>query len=826
MTKFGAGWDPKQIQSKTPAVEKGETHSLTQAIEEAGIFEDEPLRLIYELLTLLNKRDSELHSSMDFRNMIPKILSAVGSFVDETDKRDVLKSILTPIMDRDEMSEIATEKGEVDFLDFLVKTIRLRAFVKAILRSADIAGSSAAEPESIIDDGSDDSFEPLLLPAALEDISRDEDTATRDKDTARIERVLTTSIQEKSSELAAAIFRQLKIKIDSRITVVEFTLKHKILEDDSYSVEDIAPENPFKIPSHYQYSHSPIPEAVLNAVRDKFFEKTGAPELQRLHSLIRDAIDQTESWPETFLKKLSQRFSRFRKVPDGATGMVDKILSTMTSVSNNTTGLSDIFEDVRLTFLNFDWMILPIARYAMQQATQSSAPLEVLKNSETLADEIDVHLENFFDFSLSAIGTPTEISPEPSRGPNPLSGQPPSPMLLALLESVQLGHQALNRAKDRLQQRPKPYDLVLQTMIDSYRTSINTLAQRLNLSPEFNPIIGTGCGPYNFLNHHPKKGHRRREAGQKIYVPMSYGSEAILENADNDNNAGILLPCFVDLSYWLPPVGAGQGNLPTCTAYVVKTVVEFLHRREAIREKPFTASASFLYKLTLDRKPGGSLDSSVGLPGMSIRDTIQTLVELGVPEEKDWPYPAEDEPDAEEMIAKSPPSACYFSARKFKINKYFQIDKHAHMSRSALLAQIKAILASGLPCIFALKAMEALKSADSDKKGRIPYLPETESDGESGHALVAVGYDDTFAIGDNQGALLVRNSWGSGWGNQGYGWLPYQYVLEQKSDEQKSDRVVDCWVLLEWEWTKKGKFGLSPEGWRDNLAEPKLDGQT
>jgi C1A family cysteine protease len=42
-----------------------------------------------------------------------------------------------------------------------------------------------------------------------------------------------------------------------------------------------------------------------------------------------------------------------------------------------------------------------------------------------------------------------------------------------------------------------------------------------------------------------------------------------------------------------------------------------------------------------------------------------------------------------------------------------------------------------------------------------------------GHAMLIVGYDDG---GSGRGEWLVRNSWGDGWGDRGYGYLPYQYV--------------------------------------------------
>ena len=51
-----------------------------------------------------------------------------------------------------------------------------------------------------------------------------------------------------------------------------------------------------------------------------------------------------------------------------------------------------------------------------------------------------------------------------------------------------------------------------------------------------------------------------------------------------------------------------------------------------------------------------------------------------------------------------------------------------------------------------------------------------------------------------RGALLFRNSWGPSWGDKGYGWLPYEYVLR--------GLAIDWWVLLEEKWVNTGEFGI------------------
>jgi C1A family cysteine protease len=81
--------------------------------------------------------------------------------------------------------------------------------------------------------------------------------------------------------------------------------------------------------------------------------------------------------------------------------------------------------------------------------------------------------------------------------------------------------------------------------------------------------------------------------------------------------------------------------------------------------------------------------------------------------------------------------------------------------------------------------------------GKVAY-PSQQSHLYGGHANVAVGYDDTINIGGQQGALLVRNSWGTGWGLQGYAWLSYKYVT--------AGLAADWWSLVDEKWVNSGNF--------------------
>jgi len=92
----------------------------------------------------------------------------------------------------------------------------------------------------------------------------------------------------------------------------------------------------------------------------------------------------------------------------------------------------------------------------------------------------------------------------------------------------------------------------------------------------------------------------------------------------------------------------------------------------------------------------------------------------------------------------------------------------------------------------------------ADRTGKIP-LPCKGEKILGGHAVAAVGYDDKMKITNagsrkavTTGALLIRNSWGTGWGEDGYGWLPYEYIMKGLAE--------DFWSILKKEWIDTEEF--------------------
>ncbi len=199
-----------------------------------------------------------------------------------------------------------------------------------------------------------------------------------------------------------------------------------------------------------------------------------------------------------------------------------------------------------------------------------------------------------------------------------------------------------------------------------------------------------------------------------------------------------------------------------------------------------TANAA-VYKTTRN------LTGSSGDSGAYLRTTMEALAVFGAPPESYWPYDGSPEPSNTRFDVE-PTAFCYAFARNFAAINYVRLDP-VHATPDQALQNIRSYLAAGLPAIFGFPAYDEYMNVGAD--GRVAF-PAPTSQLNGGHANVAVGYDDHLAIGPDTGALLVRNSWGAGWGMQGYGWLSYKYVTQSLA--------VDWWTVIKQSWVDTGKF--------------------
>ena len=109
------------------------------------------------------------------------------------------------------------------------------------------------------------------------------------------------------------------------------------------------------------------------------------------------------------------------------------------------------------------------------------------------------------------------------------------------------------------------------------------------------------------------------------------------------------------------------------------------------------------------------------------------------------------------------------------------------------LDAIREVLASGNAVAFGFPVYGSIDDPHNPP-GHIPY-PREHDRQLGGHAVLAVGYDDDIAIegrAGEPGALIIRNSWSTEWGEDGYGYLPYGYV--------KDELAVDFWTIYNSEW--------------------------
>ncbi|RKR13718.1 C1 family peptidase [Arthrobacter oryzae] len=210
------------------------------------------------------------------------------------------------------------------------------------------------------------------------------------------------------------------------------------------------------------------------------------------------------------------------------------------------------------------------------------------------------------------------------------------------------------------------------------------------------------------------------------------------------------LPASVDLRPQCPPV-YDQGRLGSCTANGIAGAMAFDAIKQGIAGY---SSPSRLFIYYNERELEGTVDTD---SGAYIRDGVKSVTKQGACFETAWPY------DITKFAIK-PSDDCYQKALDHQSLEYSRVARD--------LTQMKGCLAEGYPFVFGFTVYESFESPAVDASGTVPMPLHTEAV-LGGHCVVAVGYDDASA------RFEIRNSWGTGWGDQGYGTMPYAYLLSR-----------------------------------------------
>lgn len=214
----------------------------------------------------------------------------------------------------------------------------------------------------------------------------------------------------------------------------------------------------------------------------------------------------------------------------------------------------------------------------------------------------------------------------------------------------------------------------------------------------------------------------------------------------------------VDLRTTCPPV-YDQGGLGSCTANAICAMFEFMQKKQ--NALMFMPSRLFLYYN--ERSLEGTIAYDAGA---YIRDGMKTLNTQGVCKESTWPYNIT-------QYAVKPTDSSYEEALANQSLQYMRVNR--------TLTDLKKCLSDGYPFVFGFTVYESFESATVAKTGIVP-MPSSNEKVLGGHAVMAVGYDDSKQM------FLVRNSWGTSWGLSGYFWMPYTYLANSNLSD-------DFWTL-------------------------------
>ena len=213
----------------------------------------------------------------------------------------------------------------------------------------------------------------------------------------------------------------------------------------------------------------------------------------------------------------------------------------------------------------------------------------------------------------------------------------------------------------------------------------------------------------------------------------------------------------VDLRPFCTPVES-QGSLGSCTGQAIAGAIELLNNRN---RKPTDVSRLFIYYY--ERAMLGTINYD---SGAYIRDGIKVTNKQGAPLERLWPYNIREFKNKPNVLAIT-------DGLKRKVSRYERVSNH-----DGCLDAIN----NGFPVVIGFMVYQSFMSQAVARTGMMTYPNIRRERLLGGHAVLLVGYDKA------KQHYIVRNSWGTNWGDKGYFYMPFKVV-------QDSRMSSDFWII-------------------------------
>ena len=184
-----------------------------------------------------------------------------------------------------------------------------------------------------------------------------------------------------------------------------------------------------------------------------------------------------------------------------------------------------------------------------------------------------------------------------------------------------------------------------------------------------------------------------------------------------------------------------QGNRPTCLAFALSELNRFHANAPAV------LSPEFLYAAAARAIPGWQPHD-----GLTVPSGLHAAAAPGQPHDDVCPYTAnEPAPPWTPLPAYNPMYATTMGVLPHTV------------------PAIESVIAKGVPVGLGVNLTVEFYTPQD---GVVVYSPYSLPD--MGHAVIAVGWGQQDTT--DEPYVLIRNSWGKDWGEDGYAWIPTLYL--------------------------------------------------